>query len=112
MVMRHPSVHDGQHQRWNVSLLWALCVDLVEARAGASPALSTSDAECKRWLTVPGALADPAEQARLVHAYNRFVGLIEAHELHVRAFDPPLLDVRPCLSFPLARARRLVARCR
>ncbi|GAA5907326.1 hypothetical protein JCM8208_007155 [Rhodotorula glutinis] len=68
MVMRHPSVHDGQHQRWNVSLLWALCVDLVEARA------------------------DPAEQARLVHAYNRLVGLIEAHELHVRAFDPPLLD--------------------
>ncbi|BGP37431.1 CCA tRNA nucleotidyltransferase, mitochondrial [Rhodotorula kratochvilovae] len=68
MILRHPSVHDGQHQRWNVSLLWALCVDLVEARS------------------------DPAEQARLVHAYNRFVALIESHSLDTRAFDPPLLD--------------------
>ncbi|GAA6047725.1 hypothetical protein JCM3770_001746 [Rhodotorula araucariae] len=68
MILRHPSVHDGQHQRWNVSLLWSLCVDLVEARG------------------------DLAEQARLVHAYNRFVALIEFHGLDKRAFDPPLLD--------------------
>ncbi|GAA5998018.1 tRNA adenylyltransferase [Rhodotorula paludigena] len=68
MTLRHPSVHDGQHQRWNVSLLWSLVVELVEARA------------------------DVEEQKRLVQLYNAFVDRVVAHELTRRAFAPPLLD--------------------
>ncbi|GAA6041291.1 hypothetical protein JCM8097_001319 [Rhodosporidiobolus ruineniae] len=68
LLLRHPSIHDGQHQRWNVSVLWALVVDLVEARS------------------------DSAQQARLVDAYNRFVDRIVGYELDTRAFEHPLLD--------------------
>ncbi|BGP00885.1 hypothetical protein RTG_01135 [Rhodotorula toruloides ATCC 204091] len=68
MHLRNPSIHDGQHQRWNVSLLWSLVVDLVSARS------------------------DPAEQARLVEMYNRFVEKVVSYELDRRAFEHPLLD--------------------
>ncbi|BGP18979.1 hypothetical protein JCM10213_002601 [Rhodosporidiobolus nylandii] len=68
LLLRNPSIHDGQHQRWNVSLLWSLVVDLVGTRG------------------------DEATQARLVTAYNRFVERILAYELDKRAFEPPLLD--------------------
>lgn len=34
MRLRNPAVHDGMHQRWNVSLLWSLVLDLVDAHAG------------------------------------------------------------------------------
>ncbi|BGP22195.1 tRNA nucleotidyltransferase [Rhodotorula toruloides] len=68
MHLRNPSIHDGQHQRWNVSLLWSLVVDLVSARS------------------------DPTEQARLVGMYNRFVEKVTSYELDRRALEPPLLD--------------------
>ncbi|GAA6032082.1 hypothetical protein NBRC10512_002246, partial [Rhodotorula toruloides] len=68
MHLRNPSIHDGQHQRWNVSLLWSLVVDLGSARS------------------------DPAGQARLVEMYNRFVEKVISYELDRRAFEHPLLD--------------------
>lgn len=34
MRLRNPAVHDGMHQRWNVSLLWSLVLDLADAHAG------------------------------------------------------------------------------
>jgi hypothetical protein len=39
ILLRNPSIHDGQHQRWNVSVFWSLVIDLVEARGGASSIL-------------------------------------------------------------------------
>ncbi|GAA5973317.1 hypothetical protein JCM11641_003069 [Rhodosporidiobolus odoratus] len=68
LLLRHPSIHDGLHQRWNVCLLWSLVVDLVSAGG------------------------DSTEQTQLIEAYNRFVDLILRYELDVRAFEPPLLD--------------------
>ncbi|BGP29396.1 CCA tRNA nucleotidyltransferase, mitochondrial [Rhodotorula toruloides] len=68
MHLRNPSIHDGQHQRWNVSLLWSLVVDLVYARS------------------------DPVARACLVEMYNRFVDKVVSYELDRRAFEHPLLD--------------------
>ncbi|GAA5885170.1 hypothetical protein JCM6882_007259 [Rhodosporidiobolus microsporus] len=64
LLLRNPSIHDGQHVRWNVSILWSLVVDLV----------------------------DPEASKRLVAAYNRFVERIVEYGLDQHAFDPPLLD--------------------
>lgn len=68
MRLRNPAVHDGMHQRWNVSLLWSLVLDLVDAHA------------------------DPARQREIVKAYNRFVEKVISYELDRRAFEPTLLD--------------------
>ncbi|GAA5868232.1 hypothetical protein JCM8547_002286 [Rhodosporidiobolus lusitaniae] len=70
MLLRHPSVHDGQHQKWNVSLVWSLVVDLV----------------------LSGGADDSTQAATLVNEYNRFVSRIVEYELDKRAFNPPLLD--------------------
>lgn len=90
MTLRHPSVHDGQHQRWNVSLLWSLVVELVEARAGTLALLNGLVMN----LADRFANTDVEEQKRLVQLYNAFVDRVVAHELTTRAFAPPLLDVR------------------
>ncbi|GAA6006182.1 hypothetical protein JCM10207_000553 [Rhodosporidiobolus poonsookiae] len=68
ILLRNPSIHDGMHQRWNVSVFWALVVDLVYAGD------------------------DPQLCSRLVSAYNRFVERIVAYDLPTHAFDAPLLD--------------------
>jgi len=34
MLLRNPSIHDGQHMRWHVSLFWSLVVDLVQGQKG------------------------------------------------------------------------------
>ncbi|GAA5924629.1 tRNA adenylyltransferase [Sporobolomyces koalae] len=68
MLLRNPSVHDGQHVRWNVTLFWSLLVDLVSARN------------------------DVTKQTRLIETYNRFVTRIVQLELETLAFLPPLLD--------------------
>ncbi|BGP53484.1 CCA tRNA nucleotidyltransferase, mitochondrial [Rhodotorula sphaerocarpa] len=68
MRLRNPAVHDGMHQRWNVSLLWSLVLDLVEAGP------------------------DLARQRKVVEAYNRFVEKVISHQLDQRAFAPTLLD--------------------
>ncbi|GAA5829155.1 hypothetical protein JCM11251_004143 [Rhodosporidiobolus azoricus] len=68
LLLRNPNVHDGQHVRWNVSLLWSLVVDLVGARE------------------------DPEASQRLVASYNRLVERIVEYGLDHRAFEPPLLD--------------------
>jgi len=34
MMLRNPSIHDGQHVRWNITLFWSLLVDLVHAQNG------------------------------------------------------------------------------
>ncbi|CEQ39249.1 SPOSA6832_00742 [Sporobolomyces salmonicolor] len=68
LLLRNPSVHDGQHVRWNISLFWSLIVDLVRVHG---------DAEAS---------------SKMVEAYNRFVERILALELDTRAFDAPLLD--------------------
>ncbi|GAA5952700.1 hypothetical protein JCM21900_000407 [Sporobolomyces salmonicolor] len=68
LLLRNPSVHDGQHVRWNISLFWSLIVDLVRVHGDAEASSKT------------------------VEAYNRFVERILALELDTRAFDAPLLD--------------------
>ncbi|GAA5979755.1 hypothetical protein JCM10908_003032 [Rhodotorula pacifica] len=68
MRLRNPAVHDGMHQRWNVSLLWSLVLDLVEAHN------------------------DLARQRSIIEAYNRFVEKVMSYELDRRAFEPTLLD--------------------
>ncbi|GAA5865772.1 hypothetical protein JCM3774_003086 [Rhodotorula dairenensis] len=68
MRLRNPAVHDGMHQRWNVSLLWSLVLDLVDAHA------------------------DVEKQRGVIEAYNRFVDKVTSYELDKRAFEPTLLD--------------------
>ncbi|GAA5908885.1 tRNA adenylyltransferase [Sporobolomyces salmoneus] len=68
MLLRNPSIHDGQHMRWNVGLFWSLVVDLVKAQN------------------------DSNRQIELINAYNRFVGRILTLKLDSGAFAPPLLD--------------------
>ncbi|GAA5976674.1 hypothetical protein JCM5350_006717 [Sporobolomyces pararoseus] len=69
MLLRNPSVHDGQHMKWNVSLFWSLIVDLVRS--------NQKDSEL---------------QFKLINNYNSFVSKIQSLELDTLAFSPPLLD--------------------
>ncbi|GAA5847313.1 hypothetical protein JCM3766R1_003946 [Sporobolomyces carnicolor] len=68
MLLRNPCVHDGQHVRWNVSVLWSLVVDLVRARQ------------------------DPGRQLELIDSYTAFVERLLTLNLDSLAFAPPLLD--------------------
>ncbi|GAA6024828.1 hypothetical protein JCM11491_005667 [Sporobolomyces phaffii] len=68
MLLRNPSIHDGQHVRWNVSLFWSLVVDLVHAQN------------------------DLERQAELIESYSAFVDRILELKLDSLAFSPPLLD--------------------
>lgn len=42
MMLRNPSIHDGQHVRWNITIFWSLLVDLVHAQSGKASLLSWS----------------------------------------------------------------------
>ncbi|GAA5961629.1 hypothetical protein JCM3765_002656 [Sporobolomyces pararoseus] len=68
MLLRNPSIHDGQHMKWNVTLFWSLIVDLV---------YSNHNSEL---------------QFKLIENYNSFVSKIQKLELDTLAFSPPLLD--------------------
>ncbi|GAA5824217.1 hypothetical protein JCM10212_002912 [Sporobolomyces blumeae] len=81
MLLRNPSVHDGQHVRWNVTILWTLVVELVRSRH------------------------DPAASVRIVQMYNRFVERILELGLESKAFEPPLLDGKAINSlYPVTRS--------
>lgn len=97
MRLRYPAVHDGMHQRWNVSLLWSLVLDLVEAGPGQPPFPPSGwPGLLSERITVAHTLraADLARQRTVVEAYNRFVEKVIGHQLDQRAFAPTLLDVR------------------
>ncbi|GAA5851961.1 hypothetical protein JCM5353_004863 [Sporobolomyces roseus] len=68
MMLRNPSIHDGQHVRWNITIFWSLLVDLVHAQS------------------------DPAQQSQLIDSYNSFVSRILSLHLDTLAFSAPLLD--------------------
>lgn len=95
MRLRNPAVHDGMHQRWNVSLLWSLVLDLVEAGPGQPPFPSFFwSGGDKDSLSDLLSAADLARRRKVVEAYNRFVEKVISHQLDQRAFAPTLLDVR------------------